>query len=979
MLFIRDTLRSRNIVWLILGLLFVSSPVFAQSAKGILMGRVTDSAGAVLQGAQIQLVPSAGAIVSDKQGEFVVPNLAPGSYEVKIAFLGFAPFTKTVAVTAGVPTYLDAAMKVASAAQEIIVTSTDVHGDAESINRIDTSENILNVITNDQIMSLPNADVADALGRMLGVTLERDEGEGKYVQIRGTEPRLSNTTIDGVLAPSPEASVNQIKLDTIPADLVESVEINKTLSANQDGDAIGGSVNLVTKTAGNTPSITAFGNGGYTPIVDGRHASQYGVTAGKRYFDNKLGILGNYTYDYNGRGIDDIEPSVDPGTLTPSYDSIDLREYRYDRTRWGAASSFDYKLSEGSLLYAKTFYSDFKDYGDKWVYTLNDDVSPASTPTGDPATFGGDVPKYSTSKRAPDYGLGLLTIGGNHLFTNSWFKWETAVSRARQLAAAGNPGAKFKVLKANKGDAFWGNNCAYDPGVNPSQYRPEWQPACTAAGAETYNPDIYQLSELDLTSGQTTQINLQGSAAYAFNYHAGGHFSTFEIGIKERNQHKGQFAYSPTYDNVGGKFLMSQFLSPIHNSNYYDKSYNIGPLTDFDSIVAFASANAAAFPLDVDATHIGSDASNFNLDQRITAGYLMNTTQFGKLHLQAGLRFEATNLKTTGYQVTTNPDGSWGGTTPVNGAQSYLDILPSVQARYAITNNSDVRASYGRGIARPDPQDLIPYVTLDTSQTPSLLGIGNPALVPEHAENFDVLYEHYLNPLGLIQTGFFYKSLSDPLTQETRILTSGAYTGFKQTQPTNGGSAWVYGIEIGYQQRLSFLPGLMSGLGFSGNYTYSNSQAQGVDPLRTDSPALLRQTPNTWNLGPSYDHGRVSVHMGFEYNGASIYAYQYENLTYATDANGNPVYNSNGTLQTVANPQIGNTAGPAGDNYLYAHLQVDAQVSYRLHKGFEVYGQGLNLTNEVFGFYNGSPQYVVQREYYQPTYGGGIRWTSHHE
>ena len=179
------------------------------------------------------------------------------------------------------------------------------------------------------------------------------------------------------------------------------------------------------------------------------------------------------------------------------------------------------------------------------------------------------------------------------------------------------------------------------------------------------------MSELDLTSGQTTQINLQGSAAYAFNYHVGWHFSTFELGAKVRNQHKGQFAYSPTYDNVPDGLLMSQFLSPIHNNNYYDKSYNMGPLTDYDSIVAFANANPSLFPiLDSDATHIGSDASNFNLEQRITAGYLMNTTQFGKLHLQAGLRFEATNLKTTGYQVTTNPDGSWGGTTPVNGSHN---------------------------------------------------------------------------------------------------------------------------------------------------------------------------------------------------------------------------------------------------------------------------------------------------------------------
>jgi len=939
-------------LFLFLLLLFIPFAGRAQATKGTMTGRVSDTAGAVLQGAHIQLLQSASSLTSDKQGEFVIPNIAPGSYEVRITFVGFAPFSKVVTVIAGQTVRLDAVMQVASAAQDILVTATAVHGDAEAINRIDSSENILNVLTNDQIMSLPNADVADALGRLMGVTLERDEGEGKYVQIRGTEPRLSNTTIDGVVAPSPEATVNQIKLDTIPADLVESVEINKTLSANQDGDAIGGSVNLVTKTAGEEPTITAFGNGGYTQIFDGRHASQYGITAGRRYLPGKkLGILGNFTYDYNGRGIDDIEPSPDAGTIVPSYDSIDLRQYRYDRTRWGAAGSVDYKLSEGSLLFAKVFYSDFKDYGDKWVYTLNN----------------GDVPKYSTSKRAPDYGLGLLTVGGNHLFTNSWFKWELASSRARQLAAAGNPGAKFKIVKAHKGDDFWGNDCNYDPGANPSQYRPQWQAACTAAGSETFNPNNYQLSELDLTSGQTTQLNLQGSAAGAFNYHLGGHFSTLEFGAKVRNQHKGQFAYSPTYDNEPSGMLMSQFLSPLHNNNYYEGSYKMGPLTDYDSIVAYANANPSLFPLDEDATRIGSDASNFNLEQRITAGYLMNTSEFGKMHLQAGLRFEETNIKTTGYQVVTNPDGSWGGTAPVNGSKSYLDVLPSVQARFAITNNSDVRASYGRGIARPDPQDLIPYITLDTSQSPSLIGIGNPALLSEHANSYDLLYEHYLNPLGLLQAGFFYKSLTDPLIQESRILTSGTYAGFKQTQPTNAGSAWVYGIELAYQQRLSFLPGALSGLGFSGNYTYSDSQAKNVDPLRTDSPALLRQTPNTWNVGPSYDRRNLSVHMGFEYNGASIYSYQYENLS----------LNDDGT--TSSTPPVGGIKGPVGDNYLYAHLQVDAQASYRLPKGFEVYAQGLNLTNEVFGFYFGSPQYVVQREYYHPTYGGGIRWTSHHE
>ena len=713
-----------------------------------------------------------------------------------------------------------------------------------------------------------------------------------------------------------------------------------------------------------------FGNFGYTPIIGGRYADQFGITAGKRFLGNKLGILGNFTYDYNGRGIDDIEPSPDFGTLIPSYDSLDLREYRYDRTCWGIASSFDYKLNEGSLLYAKVFYSDFKDFGDKWVYTLNNVVTPNPNDpiTGDPATFAGDTPKFSNSRRIPDYGLGVVAVGGNHLFTKSWFKWEFAVSQARQLAAAGNPGDKFKPATHALKD-FASNNCFYDPGVNPNQYLPQWFPACTATGTPVYDPTQWKLTELDLTSGQTAQLNLQGSVAYAVNYHIHGYFSTFEFGGKVRNQNKYQNAYSPTYDNIPDGILMSQFLSTFTNPDYYDKHYNFGPVVDYDSIVAYAKANPSDFVLDVDATALNSDASNFNLVQRITAGYLMNTTQFGRLRVQAGLRFEQTNLHTKGYEVITNPDGSWGGTNPVYGSQSYLDVMPSAQVRYALTKDSDIRASFGRGIARPDPQDLIPYITLDTSQTPVQEGIGNPALLPEYAYNYDVLYEHYLNPLGLIQAGFFYKSLSDPLTTTITQVNDPTYGPTIITQPTNAGSAWVYGIELAYQQRLSFLKGAWSGLGFSGNYTYSNSKATNVSPLRTDNPALLRQTPNTWNLGPSYDHGRVSVHVGLEYNGASIYAYQYVNL----------VQNPDNTYSPIDPAPVGGVRGPSGDNYLYPHLQIDAQASYRLGKGFEIYAQGLNLNNEVFGFYNGSPQYVVQREYYKPTYGGGIRWNMQRE
>jgi TonB-dependent receptor len=950
-----------------LGLLIIvcaGATTFGQNAKGIISGHVVDAVSAVLQGAQIKIDPIDRQVISDGQGNFLIPDLDPGTYEVEVKFVGFKDFDTKVSVAAGQIAHVDAIMRVASSSEQVEVYSERLHGEADAINRERTSPNILNVLTSDVITSLPNANIADAVGRLPGVTLERDEGEGKYVQIRGTEPRLSNTTIDGVNVPSPEGGVRQVKLDTIPSDLVESVEINKTLSANQDGDAIGGSVNLVTKTAGERPTVTMFGEGGYTPIFNGRHVSDYGITMGKRFLaDKKLGILGGFTYDYNGRGIDDIEPSPTPDSLTPHYDSIDLREYRYDRTRWGTAGEIDYKLSEGSGLYVRAFYSDFKDYGDKWVYTLND--------------F--DVPSYSTEKRQPDYGIGNVVLGGKHLFQNSWLTYELAVARGRQAAAAGNPGAQFQYDPNSPFYPLLQTTCYNDQSLAMSKYRPAWSQGCgDSKSSPVYDMTQWDLANYSTTQGQTTQLNLQAAASYALNYHLGSRFSTFELGFKIRNQHKGQFAYSPEYD-YNGTATASQFLENLHNNHYYDGTYVFGPLVNYDTIVAYGRANAALFTVDDAVTHLNSDASNFNLNERITAGYLMNTVEFGKLRLQTGLRFEATNVSGTGYQVTINPDGSYGGTTPVNSSGSYLDPLPSVQARYAITPNTAIRAVYGRGISRPNPQDIIPSITFDTSTNPPTFSLGNPNLRAEHANDFDLLYEQYLNPLGLIQAGFFYKDLGDPLvvlshfTSTPPVTEPGSYPSYKVTQPANAGSAYVTGFEIAYQQHLSFLPGYFGGLGFSGNYSYTASQAKNVDPLRTDSPALLRQAPNTWNISPTYDHGRFSLRLGLAYNGANIYAYQYENLQYVTDVNGNQ------TSTLIPNPQVGGTKGPAGDNYLYAHLQVDAQINYLLPKGFTVYVSGLNLSNEVFGFYNGSSQYVVQREYYHPTYSFGVRWTPRNE
>src|ERR1700683_3128318 len=379
----------------------LAQSAFTQTGKGNLVGHAADTAGALLPGAKGLVEPGNISVATDQVGEFTVITLAPGDYKVTISYVGFLPYTADVKVAAGQAARVDAVLKVAAKGEQVTVVS-DALGVAEDINVQRTSDNILDVMSEGVIQSLPNENIADVVRRMPGVSLERDEGEGKYVQIRGTEPRLNNTTVDGVELPAPEDNVRQFKLDTIPSDIVESVEVNKTLAANQDADAIGGTVNLVTKKAGDVPTLKLEGIGGFTPIVNTRYIGLVTGTLGKRFgHDKRFGALFSGSYDYNGRGIDDIEPQPDLGQAVPYYDSMDVREYRYQRKRYGFGGSLDYKLKDpASGLFLHYFDSDFKDYGNKWVYTLND----------------GGAPQFSTSSRVPDYGAASLAVGGKAVF-----------------------------------------------------------------------------------------------------------------------------------------------------------------------------------------------------------------------------------------------------------------------------------------------------------------------------------------------------------------------------------------------------------------------------------------------------------------------------------------------------------------------------------------------------------------------------------
>jgi TonB-dependent receptor len=981
----------------VLFLLMTSTLMFSQGDRGAIAGTVKDASNAVLPGARVELDQKGRSAVSDQQGQFLLQNLAPGTYKVQVSYVGFSPFETSVTVVAGQTVQVDPVLKVQIQNEVVTVSGDRSFGEVEAINIERTADNIVQVLPSGVITSLPNTNVADAVGRLPSVSLERDEGEGKYVQIRGTEPRLSNLTINGVNIPSPEGQVRNIKLDVIPSGIVDRIEVNKTLTASQDGDAIGGSVNLVTKTPGERPTLDFESQGGYTNIIGGRWLTGFNGTVGQRLGVRKQwGFLLGSTYDWNGRGINDLEPAPGVvsfnGTNYPYFAAADLRSYKYYRTRYGFAPEIDYVFKPGSSIYLKGLYSDFHDFGETWVYTPNagnmiqsvngtqftfDNALDCQTvniaadignPGANPCQPGSM--QYRHYVRRPDQQIYSALTGARVDKSSMYYVTDFAVSRSHNIGGQDFATTNFNGPAAaydNKGNLIPGSN-GVDFAVNTAR---RYEPQFTALdGTNIYDPTTYSITRSTFPKYGSSQLSVQGSFSVGKRYSVTDHFGTFEIGMKVRNGHKTQTEDDQIYNANGSNFLLSQVLGGFSNPDYYDHAYTVGPFSSYGKIHQVVLGNLSQFTLDTNNSVSQSIPADFDANERIYAGYLVNTIGFGKLGVQTGLRFEATDATYRANELTFDSSGNPVlPPTVVHGSSSYISVLPSVQLQYHIRQNTNLRGSFGIGISRPNFADIVPAQILDpnTSPYPSQ-NAGNPALKPTKGYNYDVLVEHYFQPFGILQAGFFYKTLSNPIYPTTSVLPGGAGTPFPnaakyfRTESINGPTGHIAGFEMAWEQRLSFLPGLLNGLGVLANYSYTTSQVTfpaDFNGGRTDHASLQRQAPNNYNLGLTYDKKRLSLRFAVSHNDENIYAY---------------FWSQPGGVDPK-DPVLG-LKGPNGDQYFYPHTQVDIQGSYRIHKGFTFVAYGLNLNNEVFGFYQGSPQYPIQREFYHPTVSFGLRWTS---
>lgn len=918
------------------------------AVAGEISGRVTAAGtGAGIRYATVFLEGTGYGTTTTDSGVYRIADVPAGAYTIVARLVGYLAVRKPVTVATEKAAVVDFVLQPALTRLEQMTITAQRLGESKAValEKQRAADNLVTVLSGDEIRALPNANAAEGAARIPGVSTERDEGEGKFIQVRGTEPRLSNVTIDGAHVPGTQFGSRIPKVDAIPSDILAAIEVSKTLTADMDADAIGGSVNFVTKTPEGAPRGYVSAQAGQTTLLSHRQW-QGGISYGGRFgADRRLGFLLGTSLDHNNRVISDVEPgwAIDgAGVVFPTEWS--QREFLQNRSRFGVGGDLDYRYGTSSTVFVRGLFSEFHNFGYRYQYDVSFSADSAVSGTRGFGTGAGLF--REVQNRTPRERLFGFTAGGRNERGPLAFEYSLNWAGTRQSAR------DYRFNPFNCTDPTCPTTLSYNAS---SRITPTYQYLTAADAAAAVMPSNYALTGYKTFDSFTSGRDLGAGANLLWRYDWGDHPGGLKFGVKVRDEfnkyNQNRYKYS-----TSAMLPLPQALGGFTDPNYYSNvtsAYHLGPLPDNGPTTGFVDSHQfTATAADSQA----NAAASFNGTERILAGYAMNTIDIGAWRINVGLRLENTNSSYTGHAVATPVAGPPTITT-VPGSQTYTDLFPSLQLRWTVDPQTNLRFAVTRGIARPNYSDLAPSLvgSIDAAQKGNFknLSAGNPNLRPQHAWNYDLLGERFIGIGGVISAGVFYKSITDFIYTRQFIYQGPvtAFQGFGGMEPQNGGSAHLLGFEADVTQHLTFLPGALAGIGFDVNWTRVASRANllgtaaaGAATRPADVP---RQAPNLANVALTYDYGHVSARAAWQYQGASITSY----------GDGSPT--------------------PNGDTYFSPHSQIDASVIYNVTPALQVQLQGLDLNDAYFGFFTGTPNfnYNIQREYYGRSFILGAKYS----
>ncbi len=850
----------------------------------------------------------------------------------------------------------------ADAATEIVVSGSRPIAESESaaLEVQKNSDSLVSVAASDSVGRLPDQNIAQAASRLPGLAIERDQGQARYISLRGAPNYWTTLSFDGINVVSPEG--RDARYDSIPSAIASQIVVSKAVTPDMPGETVSGNVNIVTRSAFDYAGLHVAGKAGmgFAELGD-RKEYEGSLVLSNRFKagDGEIGVLVSGSYYHRDMITDNFEVDYErvaqdtrPGSGMRFWaHEAENKLYRLTRKNWSVSGRIDWQPDTDNTLSLRSVYTIFTDdeARDNYRFDLDDRqgdlvantaaCDTAINPT--PTTSGyADICTGNTQFKGTVYGIDIRqrstlrafrqsiftnTLAGDHKFGDGW-----------KLSWLGNY-TQSKDDRSITGETTWDSpstrtlrpTVAYDFS-DPNRSRlmlfntlqlsnpTRFQAGTAVSAIDTFAKPLSSLTVLDAvdtTNAYTAKLVVAREMGFL------GGDATLKLGFQFDQRTKvvdeSQILLNTAaqFTTIGiptdyNQFSLDQaFLGKIpmdYTFRYFDQ----------EKMRAASEAAKASFPFTPNTANI------YDVREQVYAGFLMGTIRYDWGSVIGGVRIE--HVKNRGVAVAT-----LGAVTgPVTASSSQTLAFPSLHVNYNIDDTKKLRLSFNTGAARADYDQLRPNVTVsDTNQ--SISG-GNPAVKPERAWGVDAYLEWYIEPQGYLMAGVFYKKVQDVLYRQTRTFGSDALnsngidrSGYAFTGITNGGDGRIYGFEAAAQLQLEpwteqlGLPAWMGGFGVSANLTLNDSEV--TKPAIGAVPARKVRLPGTsdvvYNLGAYYEKYGLSLRL------------QYQRRSTWQDG-------------------IADDLTDGGDTYWAADDELDFSARYAVTRNFEIYFDASNLLNK---------------------------------
>ena len=917
-------------------LVILMTSVFALSANAqhsVIRGNILDENKLPLPGANIILMSSLNTdrvigTPSDVNGAFILRSVPIGKQSIKVTYMGFKTDTVEVDVKLNEITEIEVILKAGFVEYgDVVIVGERLAGQAKALNLQRTKNNVSNIVSIDQISKFPDSNIGDALKRIPGVAMQQSRGEASVIILRGLSPEYTNVMVNGERIASSFDNNRGVAVDNLPADMVQTIELSKTMTPDMDGDATAGTVDLITRSAPHKRTFSLTLNSGRyqienEPVLTGT------LVFGDRFFGNKFGIITSVTFDKKEYGAHNLFIDWRRTGQDDSYylEDFNIERYLVERTRKNVTTSLDYKINSSSSIKFKGSYSNKLDRENRFRQRHRNLVVPNAEGVVSNVEYRFDtkVGIDGEPQRKQITNVYSAKLEGEHLL------W-----RKLTLDWSGSYGRSDRSYTDR--DFLWAQ-----PRLNviPDISDPR-HPVLNFDGENPLDLTKVKLRELSEDRYRNEETDYRARLNIEIPITVGNQGGAIKFGGVVKHKVKEvtnlQEIFLPLGANWANWLNLGQHVTMDPSpGNFMAGDYRFSlPVIETTYGSELDLRDETLFTVNVPISNFGED--NYDAIESEQSGYLMLTQDLGrKLTAITGVRFENRVNEFVGWEFN---HGAKLGVNSLRSKENYVSVMPSLTLKYDLNKSTVLRFAWTNTIIRPDFNDLAPRKTFNFDD--DRIREGNPELEPAKSRNFDLIAEKYLTSVGLISLGVFRKDIRDMiLTVERRFPADALFEKYgylwdRHVQPQNAGNAWLHGFEFAFQRRLDFLPGFLGNLSGYFNYSRTKSEVDGLAIVgREDEKLPMEGTADeSLNASLTYETKKFVLTASLHHTGANILFYG----EHSSDL----------------------------DAWYDAQTFVDVNASYRVFRMFSIFAEGKNLTNQPLRHYTGSdPDFTRRAEYY---------------